>query len=303
MVLPAWYICGKNRPCDEIELPTKLIPLQFHFQAHPDMSETIISSLQNTLVKQVVKLQQKAQERKKQEVFVVEGRRECALALKAGNEPLEVFYCPELFAPMPEYPVDLKKYNGKVRQVSRAVYNKMAYRQDSEGVLMTFSFFSTQLTAIQPKANPLILALEGVEKPGNLGAILRTADAASADAVVICDPLTDVFNPNVIRSSLGCCFTQQIAVCKPEEFRLWCQQNNIRIMIASVQSDHYYFNANLNQPLAMVFGTESQGLSQQWYQWANEKLKIPMLGSIDSLNVSASAAIMTFEAVRQRSSG
>jgi RNA methyltransferase, TrmH family len=261
-----------------------------------------ISSLQNPLVKEVVKLGGKSSERRKTGCFVIEGRREVSLAIHAGYSLKDLIVCPALYIPDPHYPVLIEKYQEITKDVSENVYSKIAYRGNAEGIMAVAEYSGIDLQYIKLKSTPLIIVLESVEKPGNLGAILRTADAAGVDAVVICDPSTDIYNPNIIRSSLGCVFTVQTAVCSIDEWFHWASAAGIKTMLASVQSEKHYFNADLSQPVALVFGTEADGLSPMWYQKANEKLKIPMAGKIDSLNVAASAAIMIFDAVRQRNS-
>ena len=264
------------------------------------MQENLITSLQNPFLKEVAKLQQKAQERRKKGLFVAEGVREVSLALGSDTEPVNLIISAEIYQPDTEYPVSLEKYKPLIRYTSREAYNKIAYRKNAEGIILIAKKFQTELESIALKSNPLLVVLESVEKPGNLGAILRTADAAGADAIVICDPQTDIFNPNVIRSSLGCVFTKPIAVCRSEEFLQWAAKKNIKTFIATLQSRSVYFEKDLTGPVAFVFGTEADGLSQLWYEKADEKIYIPMQGKSDSLNVSASVAVMLFEAQRQR---
>jgi RNA methyltransferase, TrmH family len=259
-----------------------------------------ISSLQNPLVKEVLRLSEKSSERRKTGQFIVEGVREVSLAIQAGHKINTLIICREIYQPDHLYPVKPEMSGAGVFEVTPAVYAKMAYRGHAEGVLAVVEKFDTKIDNIVLSENPIILLLESVEKPGNLGAILRTADAAGVDAVVICDPATDVYNPNVIRSSLGCVFSVQIAVCDHKQWFSWAKKNSIKTILASLQAEKHHFEADLTQPLALVFGTEADGLSPVWYEHADEKLKIPMKGKIDSLNVSASAAILVFEVVRQR---
>ncbi len=264
------------------------------------MQETLISSLQNPLVKQVVKLQQKASERNQKKQFVAEGVREVSLALQRGIKPVYLFICPDIYLPDKYYPINSEPFKQSVRYVSPEVYNKMAYRQNAEGILMVADKFQLPLSKIKLSENPLIIVLESVEKPGNLGAVLRTADAVNAHAVVVCDHQTDIFNPNVIRSSLGCVFTRQIALCNSQEFIEWASQNRVKTLVASVQAQESYYEKDLTKGVAIILGTEAQGLSEIWYKHADEKVRIPMQGNIDSLNVSVSAAVLVFEAQRQR---
>jgi TrmH family RNA methyltransferase len=150
------------------------------------------------------------------------------------------------------------------------------------------------------KDNPLVVVLEGVEKPGNLGAILRTAEAAGVDAVIVCDPLTDLYNPNLIRASIGGVFSVPTAVCPSEECIAFLKSNGIKILTAQLQDSYEYYDYDMMQATALVMGTESTGLTQQWREAADAHIRIPMLGRLDSLNVSVSAAILMYEAVRQR---
>lgn len=264
------------------------------------MEGKYISSLQNAVVKEVVKLQQKVAERKKSGLFAVEGVREVSLAIRAGLRVENLFLCEELYADDPLYPVELQNPAQAITIVSPAVYQKIAYRGNAEGILAIVQKFDTGLAEVSLSAKPMVLVLESIEKPGNLGAILRTADAAGVDAVIICDPQTDIFNPNVIRSSLGCLFSVKVAVCNVAEYFSWAENHSITTMIASVQGNVPYYQPDMTRSLAMVFGTEADGLSEIWYEKTHHHLTIPMAGNIDSLNVSASVAIMVFEAVRQR---
>ncbi len=264
------------------------------------MNTKLISSLQNPLVKDLVKLSQKSQERKNSKRFIVEGVREVSLALLAGVKLHHLFICDDIYHEDAEYPVDLSKYQSCLVNVTPAVYAKLAYRSGVEGIIGVMENFDTRLHSFSLSSNPLCIVLESVEKPGNLGAILRTADAAGVDGVIICDPSTDVFNPNVIRASLGCVFSVKVSVCSTGEYFEWAKEHSITNMLASVQAERSYHMADMSKPLALVFGTEADGLSPIWYNATTEKLKIPMQGRIDSLNVSASVAILVFEAKRQR---
>ncbi len=145
-----------------------------------------------------------------------------------------------------------------------------------------------------------MIILESVEKPGNLGAILRTADAAAVDAVIVCDPQTDIYNPNVVRSSVGALFTVQTAVCSSKEAMDWLDQHSIALYAAELEAAELYQNVDFSVPSAIVMGTEAEGLTNSWLNYATKRIKIPMRGKIDSLNVSVSTAVLTFEAMRQR---
>lgn len=253
-----------------------------------------ISSVQNPRIKELVLLQQKSSERRKRGLFVVEGQREIAHCLEAGYEVDCIYYCPQLFTgTLPQT---------TVFEVTPQVYEKIAYRGSTEGVLAVVRSRQMTLTDLLKKDNPLYIVLERVEKPGNLGAVLRSADAAQVDAVIVCDPLTDLYNPNLIRSSIGAIFTVPCVTCSSEECISFLKGCNIRILTAQLQDSHLYYDTDMRCGTAIVMGTESTGLTDTWRQAADAHIRIPMLGRLDSLNVSVSAAILLFEAVRQRQS-
>ncbi|NJK85538.1 MAG: RNA methyltransferase [Bacteroidales bacterium] len=258
----------------------------------------IITSLQNNRIKQVVRLQ-KHNERMKQNLFVIEGAREISMALKYGYVVQSLFMCPSLPG---FYDKILKNLPSTIQliEVTPAVFDKMAYREQSDGLLALAVPHKIELEDVQVNTNPLIIVLETVEKPGNLGAILRTADAASATAVLICDPKTDIYNPNVIRSSLGCIFSNQVVTCTSEQALSFFKKQGIATFAACLQTNTHYHHADLSIPMALVMGTEATGLSDFWLNNSTHRIKIPMLGTVDSLNVSASTAIILFEALRQR---
>lgn len=265
------------------------------------MQGEYISSLQNNGIKNVVKLQQKSAERKSQNLIVVEGHREVYLALQSGIRVQAAYYCENFFTQQQDYSLYINNIQGfPIHHVTPEVYNKMAYRQNAEGILLLAKPPQCNLPQLKLSDNPLIIILESVEKPGNLGAILRTADAVHADAVIVCDPQTDIYNPNVIRSSLGCVFSNQLASCSSTEALAWLREKEIKSVAALVQANTNYYDTDLSIPLALVFGTEADGLSSQWEDNTDFAVRIPMLGMIDSLNVSVSVAILVYEALRQR---
>jgi TrmH family RNA methyltransferase len=184
--------------------------------------------------------------------------------------------------------------------VSPPVYEKMAYREGTEGIIAVVKTKAHHLNGLTLREHPLIVVLERVEKPGNLGAILRTAEAAGVDAVIVCDPLTDLYNPNLIRASIGGVFSVPTAVCTSKECIAFLKEHKIRILTAQLQDSYDYYDYDMRGATAIVMGTESTGLSQQWREAADVHIRIPMLGRLDSLNVSVSAAILMYEAVRQR---
>lgn len=255
------------------------------------MKETTISSAQNIRIKQLLLLQQKSSERRKQGLFVVEGRRELEHCMEAGYEVVTRYICPALYGD--DYPKD-------AIMVTPTVYEKIAYRGTTEGVVATVRSPRITLDELQLSRQPLLMVLERVEKPGNLGAILRSADAAKADAVIVCDPLTDLYNPNLIRGSVGAIFTVPTVACSSSECIRFLQERNIQILTAQLQDSHLYYDQDMRKGTAIVMGTEATGLTDQWRNVATAHIRIPMLGKLDSLNVSVSAAILLFEAVRQR---
>ena len=263
------------------------------------MGENKISSLQNTKVKQLVALQQKSSERRKQGVFVVEDIRELQHCLNAGYTINSIFFCPEL-TDTGALSSLLSESIASYYEVSPEVYEKIAYRGSTEGVIATVQSKQLALKDLHLSKQPLLIVLESVEKPGNLGAILRSADAAGADAVIICDPLTDLYNPNLIRSSIGAIFSVTCIACSSDDCINFLKQNNINILTAQLQDSKLYYDTDMTCGTAIIMGTESTGLTDVWRKAADAHIRIPMLGQLDSLNVSVSAAILLFEAVRQR---
>lgn len=259
--------------------------------------ETTITSTHNPRVKKLLLLQQKSAERRKTGLFVVEGRREVERCLAKGFRIEELFVCRDL---LPEGFAVNGSAVGICQDVSREVYDRMAYRGGTEGVIAIVRAKPTRLSDLRLSDRPLVVVLESVEKPGNLGAVLRSADAAGADAVIVCDPLTDLYNPNLIRSSTGALFSVPCVSCESEECIRFLKDRNIRILTAQLQDSHLYYDTDMTIGTAIVMGTESTGLTDVWRKAADAHIRIPMLGMLDSLNVSVSAAILLYEAVRQR---
>lgn len=259
-----------------------------------------ISSVQNTKVKNVIHLA-KASERKEQNLFVAEGFREINLAANAGFEIKSLFYCPEVgrSKDVSDLVVSLSKKT-TVFEITDAVFAKMAYRENSDGLIALAVPRYLKPDELKLKKNPLLIVLEKVEKPGNLGAVLRTADAAAVDAVLVCDPHTDIYNPNVIRSSIGCIFTNQVVCCTSQEAIAWMRKKNIKSYAAALTASGWYHETEMTGATAIVLGTEADGLTDFWLNGCDAQIKIPMLGQIDSLNVSNATAIMVYEALRQR---
>ena len=258
-----------------------------------------VTSAQNPKIKNLLSLQEKSRTRREQGLFVVEGRRELAHALEAGFRPRTVFVCPELAG---DSVIPGLTGNLNLVEIPESLYRKVAYRESTEGVIAEMEVQERHLEDLPLSEHPLIVVLESVEKPGNLGAVLRSADAARADAVIVCDPLTDLWNPNLIRASLGGIFTVPTVCATSEETIAWLKTHGIRILTAQLQDSAWYYDIDMTGGTALVMGTESTGLTDVWRQAADAHIRIPMLGRLDSLNVSVSAAILLFEAVRQRNS-
>ena len=256
-----------------------------------------ITSAQNPKIKNLLSLQEKSRTRREQGLFVVEGRRELQHALDAGFTVHTVFVCPEIAGD--------SVIPGSTRnliEIPETLYRKVAYRESTEGIIAELEVRERRLQDLQLSGHPLVVVLESVEKPGNLGAVLRSADAARADAVIVCDPLTDLWNPNLIRASLGGIFTVPTVCATSEETIAWLHARGIRILTAQLQDSSWYYDTDMTGGTALVMGTESTGLTDVWRRAADAHIRIPMLGRLDSLNVSVSAAILLFEAVRQRNS-
>lgn len=261
-----------------------------------------ISSLQNSFIKQIILLSEKSRERNKQGLFVVEGQREIGMAIKGGFEIETVLFCSEIIsdAELAKIQKELK-YPSESIQVTQEVYEKIAYRSSTEGLVAVCKSKDLHLSTLHfQHDNPLILVAEAPEKPGNIGALLRTADAAKVDAVLIANPKTDMYNPNIIRSSVGCVFTNQIALGTTSEIIAYLKEKKIAIYCAALQASAPYHTCDFTKPTAIVVGTEADGLSEEWLQNSTQNIIIPMQGEIDSMNVSVAAGILIFEAKRQQ---
>lgn len=258
------------------------------------MRTELISSPQNPKIKNLVKLIDKSSERRSQNLIVIEGLRELQLAISSGLEIEQLYFCRSVGAE--ENTLVANQYF----EVTKEVFSKLAYRENSDGYVALLKPKFYTLENLPLSSNPFLIVLEAVEKPGNLGAVLRTADAANIDAVIICDPRTDIYNPNAIRSSVGCIFTVPIVVTNNLELRAWLEEKKIRSYSAALTANKLYTNIDFKSPSAIVMGTEATGLSDFWLGEGMDQIKIPMNGKIDSLNVSISTAILTFEAMRQR---
>lgn len=283
-----------------------------------------ITSAQNRKVKELLTLVEKSKARSAAGLFVVEGQRELGHCLDAGFIPETLFICGDVMAVQNNAVNGAKtghlaeNIEGKdgldaliakaealnprlgAVQIPAFLYEKVAYRGSTEGIIAEVHSVPRSLENLRLGERPLVMVLESVEKPGNLGAVLRSADAAGADAVIVCDPLTDIWNPNLIRSSVGAVFSVPVAVCTSADAIAFLKKRGIRILTAQLQDSEWYYDTDMTGATALVMGTESTGLTQAWRDSADAHIKIPMLGRLDSLNVSVSAAVLLYEAVRQR---
>lgn len=257
-----------------------------------------ITSIQNPFIKSLVQLQEKAKARRQSGTFLIEGKREIELAIKGKYEIETLLFLPELISN--DYLSKLSKNQIDLIEINKEVYQKLAYRDTTEGILAVAKTKSLALSDLKLPENPLILVMESIEKPGNIGAMLRTCDAAKIDAVILANSKTDLYNPNIVRSSVGCLFTNQIATATTEETITFLKEKNIAIFGATLQNSNSYHTQDYTIPSALVVGTEATGLTQPWRDNATQNIIIPMQGEIDSMNVSVAAAILLFEAKRQR---
>lgn len=261
----------------------------------------IITSPHNPKVKAAVALRER-RAREQAGLALVEGYEELCLALESGARPAELFYAPEYFRDAAQRALigRFEERGAACYEVSQRVFDKLAYRENPDGWLATFAFQPTPLRQLRLSAQPFVVICEGVEKPGNLGAILRTADAAAADAVIACDPRTDWANPNVIRASKGALFALQVASASSPETLAWLRECALRLIVATPAAQMPYTAPDYRVGVAIALGTEKEGLSARWLQAADHAVAIPMFGRVNSLNVSAAAALLIYEVVRQR---
>ena len=256
-----------------------------------------LTSLKNPFIKSLILLREKGKFRKKMGSFLIEGYKEVNLAFKSGYKIEKILFCRSIYTQQ-----NIENSFGKTEiiEISEEIFKKLAYRSTTEGIIAIAKGKSLTLSSLKFSNNPLILIVEAPEKPGNIGAILRTADAAKIDAVIIANPKGDLYNPNIIRSSIGCLFTTQIAVGSTPQIITFLKKHKIATYCASLQDSDPYHLQDYTIPTAFVVGTESTGLSHQWREAAYTNVIIPMQGQIDSMNLSVSAAILIFEAKRQR---
>src|SRR5687768_3581451 len=253
-----------------------------------------ITSLHNPRVKHIVRLRDDKRQRQREGLMLVEGFDEIQLALAAGYKPQTILTAPELVSRQ------VGESSAETITVNRAVFEKISYRQNPDGWLAVFPIPRVSLDDLKLSQSPLIIVAESIEKPGNLGAILRTADASKVDALLVCDPRVDVYSPNVVRASRGTIFTVPVIETNSAQAAVFLQRNGLRILAATPSAKEEYTRQDLRGPLAVVVGTEDEGLSEFWLSQADMRVKIPMMGKVNSLNVSVSTALIIYEAVRQR---
>jgi len=258
-----------------------------------------ITSAANSEIKEYSKLLKKSKFRRESKLFLIEGHRELNIAIKNNYSIKKIMFNPALID------IDeVKKYVGdeiECIEVNQNVYNKISYRSSTEGIIALAEEKNHKLEKLKFKSTtPLIMILDGIEKPGNIGALLRTSDAAKIDAVFIVNQKTDLYNPNIIRSSIGCLFSNQIILSNTKETIDFLNKTKIKILSTSLIASKQYQKINYKQACAIVLGSEDKGISKEWYSQSNELIYIPMEGHIDSLNVSNSGAIIIYEAKRQR---
>ncbi len=260
-----------------------------------------LTSTQNPFVKELIQLNEKSRIRRKKNQFLIEGLREITFAIK-GN--YKITYLLVDFGILNETDLEnllsLSKDNIEIIEISNEIYKKLAFRDTTEGIIAVAQSKSLSLQKVKLPKNPLILVAEAPEKPGNIGALLRTADAAGIDAVFVANPKTDMYNPNIVRSSVGSLFTTNIATGSTTEILSFLKNNTIQIYGAALTASVPYTKVDFKNPCAIVVGTEATGLSAEWLQNTTKNIIIPMQGIVDSLNVSVSAAVLIYEAVRQR---
>lgn len=260
-----------------------------------------LSSLSNPRVKNVVRLRQRSH-RDEMQLMLIEGYREIKRALDNQHVPVELFVCRDLFQGKNEGTLIQRCRDAKaeILDCTAAVFTKMTYRERPEGLLAVAPQVRKSLAALTIPSPALVVVAESIEKPGNLGTILRSADAAGVHAVIVCDRCTDINNPNVVRASIGTLFSLPVVETTSAEALAWLKQHHIQVVAATPHAEKLYTQADFQKSTALVLGTEQYGLSPQWMEQAQEKVRIPMLGQSDSLNVASAATILLYEAVRQR---
>lgn len=252
-----------------------------------------ITSTANARIKDIIKLHN-SRDRKKTGQIIIEGSREIELALKKDFEILELYYCPEIYTGV------LPKITTEIIEVTKPVFERLAYKENPEGLLAVAKSKYLSLADLKLSKQPLVIILEDIEKPGNLGAILRTAYAVKADAIIINSNHIDIYNPNVIRASMGHIFTVPTVIATIDQTVSWLKASHVTSYATAITATKNYTKADYKNGTAIVLGTENSGLSQKWLDSADEQIIIPMQAGMDSLNVSVSTAIIAYEISRQR---
>ncbi|MBT5903391.1 MAG: RNA methyltransferase [Opitutaceae bacterium] len=267
------------------------------------MEPEVITSLQNPRVKQLVKLRDR-RPRDAARQFLVEGYRQIRRALDKGFFPEELYVCPEWYPGGQGNEATLideaTAAGAKVFVLNKAAFAKVAYRERPDGLLAVLPQWQNEWADLALSPTPFLLVVEAIEKPGNLGTILRSADAAGVDGLIVCDPVTDLFNPNVVRASTGVLFSVPVVIAESADVRAWLAAKSIRSVATTPAAKQPHTEADLKGPLAIIMGSEQYGLSDEWLAEANDTVRIPMAGQADSLNVAMATIITLFEAVRQR---
>ncbi len=262
----------------------------------------LITSLQNPRIKSLVRLRNR-RERDRTQRFLIEGYRELRRAVDRRVPVETLFVCEDLFlgSNEPQLIHDARSTGAEFIEVGADAFTKVSYRDRPEGLIAVAHQFETDLSSLESAPNALYLIVESIEKPGNLGTMLRTADAAGVTAVIVADPTTDPFNPNVVRASLGCLFTVPLAIASTGDARSWLAESGTRIVATTPDTSTLLWDCDLSGPVAIVVGSEQYGLSREWLEGAHDRVRIPMGGDADSLNAAMAAGVALFEAVRQRS--
>lgn len=263
-----------------------------------------LTSTSNPLVKSLARLHKRS-ERDERGQFLIEGFRPIARALSSGFRLEELYFCPEWFLGENEHSLikEAQKAGTRITELGKQAFARVAYRDRPEGLLGVGKQWHTKLAGLKLPKRPFIIVVESIEKPGNLGTILRSADAAAADAVIVCDPVTDLFNPNVVRASTGVMFKVPTVVTSSQQALKFCQDQGIKTLASTPHTDQLYTQTDLTQSVAIVVGSEQFGLSKKMIDACDLKVKLPMLGMADSLNVSAATVVLAYEVVRQRHDG
>lgn len=260
-----------------------------------------LTSLQNAQVKEAAKLQNR-RKRDETSLFLIEGYRELFRGVESGVTIQKVFICPPLFLGEnePQLIEKIRSLDGSIIECSESVFKKLSYRDRPDGLIAVAAQMKQKLVDLKLSKNPIIVVAEAIEKPGNLGSILRSADGIGADAVIVCDRCTDLYNPNVVRASVGTLFTQPVIEAQGHEVLKWLKENEIQIVATSPAAKATFTKADFSGPVAVAVGTEQHGLSKLWMEESDIQVSIPMKGTADSLNVATATTLLLYEILRQR---